>query len=167
MRVESCETDLADNVRLQDVEIVRYSPAIESHVRAGLSEISLEEACRMMLSVSDNPAANIDLSEIGGPERFAAFLRSIGDQVTQLDRRGTAIKDARPGDLRDTTTPRLSPMRRGCVLALGFARCLCTWILQLKSRVFLRSRRINTPSPVRAITISGAPLAMPRHQGSG
>lgn len=105
-RVENEKTDLTDTIRLQNVEIVDYSPAIENHIREGHVEVSFDETCSMMLSVSDNTAANIVLSEIGGPEGLTAFLRSIGDQVTRLDRWETALNEAVPGDLKDTTTPR-------------------------------------------------------------
>jgi beta-lactamase class A/beta-lactamase class A CARB-5 len=105
-QVESGETALSDTTQLKDVEIVNYSPAVQGHIRAGHVEVSFGDACRMMLSVSDNTAANIVLSEIGGPDGFTAFLRSIGDQATRLDRWETELNEAVPGDLRDTTTPR-------------------------------------------------------------
>lgn len=105
-RVERAQTGLTDTIRLQEVEIVEYAPSIEKHIRSGHAEVSFGDACHMMLSVSDNTAANIVLSEIGGPEGLTAFLRSIGDQVTRLDRWETALNEAAPGDLRDTTTPR-------------------------------------------------------------
>jgi beta-lactamase class A/beta-lactamase class A CARB-5 len=104
-QVESGETALSDTIQLQNIEIVNYSPAIQDHIRAGHSEVSFGDACRMMLSVSDNTAANIVLSEIGGPDGLTAYLRSIGDQVTRLNRWETALNEAVPGDLRDTTTP--------------------------------------------------------------
>ena len=105
-RVERGAVRLTDTVRLQDVQVVDYSPAIIAHRRAGQSEVTLGEACGMMLSVSDNTAANIVLRAIGGPEGLTTYLRSIGDPVTRLDRWETALNSAVPGDLRDTTTPR-------------------------------------------------------------
>lgn len=104
-RVESGETHLDDTVRLQDIEIVDYSPAIKDYIRAGHVDVSFGATCAMMLSVSDNTAANIVLAELGGPEGLTAFLRSIGDQVTRLDRWETELNQAVPDDLRDTTTP--------------------------------------------------------------
>ncbi len=73
-RVENGDVSLADTVRLKDVETVGYSPAIEAHSRAGSLDVSLGTACSMMLSVSDNTAANIVLSALGGPEALTAFL---------------------------------------------------------------------------------------------
>ncbi|MDE9448947.1 class A beta-lactamase [Aliiroseovarius sp. Z3] len=105
-RVEIGEASLTDTVRLQDVEFVEYSPALEAHKQAGNLEVSLGNACGMMLSVSDNTAANIVLSALGGPDALTAYLRLIGDQTTRLDRRETELNAAVPGDPRDTTSPR-------------------------------------------------------------
>jgi beta-lactamase class A len=55
--------------------------------------------------MSDNTAANIVLKSLGGPEDFTAFIRSIGDEKTRLDRWETELNEATPGDPRDTTTP--------------------------------------------------------------
>src|SRR5690606_1807749 len=50
-------------------------------------------------------AANKVLEVIGGPESVTAFMRSIGDNTTRLDRWETDLNTATPGDPRDTTTP--------------------------------------------------------------
>lgn len=104
-RVDNGITNLTESVPLRGVEIVDYSPAIQDHIRAGHIEVSFADTCRMMLSVSDNTAANIVLTELGGPEGLTSFLRSIGDQVTRLDRWETALNEAVPSDPQDTTTP--------------------------------------------------------------
>lgn len=104
-QVERGETGLADTVPLRSADIVTYSPAIKNHIRAGHATVSFADACRMMLSVSDNTAANIILAELGGPKGLTSFLRSQGDQVTRVDRWETALNEAAPGDARDTTTP--------------------------------------------------------------
>lgn len=105
--VDGEAASLAETVPLVDVEVVEYSPAIEDLARAGHVEVSLAEACRMTLSVSDNTAANIVLSAVGGPNGLTAFLRSIGDQATRLDRWEPELNQAVPNDARDTTTPRM------------------------------------------------------------
>ena len=105
-RVEKGMTNLSQLIPLKDIRVVNYSPAIAHRIETGHLEISFNDACQMMLSVSDNTAANIVLKEIGGPTGLTTFLRSIGDQATRLDRWETALNEALPGDLRDTTTPR-------------------------------------------------------------
>jgi beta-lactamase class A len=55
---------------------------------------------------SDNTAANILLQRLGGPKGFEQRLREIGDTVSSADRFEIALSEAKPGDERDTTTPR-------------------------------------------------------------
>lgn len=57
------------------------------------------------LRISDNTAGNLLLDELGGPGAVTAFTRSLGDQVTRLDRREPELNSAVPGDDRDTTSP--------------------------------------------------------------
>ena len=57
------------------------------------------------MTVSDNTAANLLLATIGGPAGITQFARSLGDNLTRLDRIETALNEATPGDPRDTTTP--------------------------------------------------------------
>ena len=45
------------------------------------------------------------LAALGGPDGFNAYVRSLGDGVTRLDRIEPALNEAAPKDVRDTTTP--------------------------------------------------------------
>lgn len=69
---------------------------------AALAERLGEEA----VSNSDNTAGNLLLSKLGGPAGLTAYARSLGDRVTRLDRTEPTLNEARPGDPRDTTSPR-------------------------------------------------------------
>jgi beta-lactamase class A len=82
--------------------IVSYSPETEKHVDEGMA---LGDLCKAGLTLSDNTAANLMLESFGGPPAVTAFARSLGDEVTRLDRSETALNEAAPGDPRDTTTP--------------------------------------------------------------
>ena len=55
--------------------------------------------------MSDNTATNIVLTGIKGPKALTQFMRSIGDEVTRLDRIEPDLNEALDGDERDTTTP--------------------------------------------------------------
>jgi beta-lactamase class A len=55
---------------------------------------------------SDNTAANLLLSRVGGPSGLSEFFRSCGDETTRLDRNEPMLNENLPGDERDTTTPR-------------------------------------------------------------
>jgi beta-lactamase class A len=61
--------------------------------------------CAAAIEQSDNTAANLLLNAIGGPVGLTSFARSIGDQVTRLDRKEPELNSAIPGDQRDTTSP--------------------------------------------------------------
>jgi len=67
--------------------------------------MTLSEICEAAITLSDNTAGNLMLDAIGGPAGLTAFLRSIGDATTRLDRREPDLNTAVPGDPRDTTTP--------------------------------------------------------------
>jgi beta-lactamase class A len=76
--------------------------------------------CQAAIAHSDNTAANLLLTILGGPPAVTAFARTLGDQVSRLDRIEPALNDVPPGELRDTSTPAqmAADLRR---LALGDA----------------------------------------------
>jgi len=86
--------------------LLPYSPAVEAALAAGASTMTLRELCVAIITVSDNAAANILLTGIGGPQALTTFMRNIGDETTRMDRMETALNSNLPGDPRDTTTPR-------------------------------------------------------------
>jgi beta-lactamase class A len=61
--------------------------------------------CAAAIEQSDNTAGNLLLDTIGGPVGLTNFVRSIGDEITRLDRKEPELNSAIPGDERDTTTP--------------------------------------------------------------
>jgi beta-lactamase class A len=67
--------------------------------------MTLAEICEAAVTLSDNTAGNLMLAAIGGPPGLTAFARSLGDQVTRLDRDEPSLNEALPDDPRDTTTP--------------------------------------------------------------
>ncbi|MEU2254887.1 class A beta-lactamase [Nocardia xishanensis] len=88
-------------IRYSRSEIVVNSPVTEQHVDTGMT---VAELCDAAITVSDNTAGNQLLKLLGGPEGFTAFLRSIGDTTSRLDRWEPELNTAVPGDERDTTT---------------------------------------------------------------
>ncbi len=68
--------------------------------------MTVADLCAAAIDWSDNTAANLVLQSIGGPAGFTAFARSLGDNVTRLDRNEPTLNEATPGDERDTTSPR-------------------------------------------------------------
>jgi beta-lactamase class A len=87
-------------------DLLSHSPAVEAKLAAGTDAMTLRELCAAVVMHSDNAAANVLLAGIGGPQALTAFFRTLGDEVTRLDRNELALNTNLPGDPRDTTTPR-------------------------------------------------------------
>ena len=97
------EPDLLEHrIHYDNKTLVTYSPITEQHVSDGMT---IAELCIAALRYSDNTAANLLLEILGGPAAITAYARSLGDEITQLDRNEPTLNTAIPGDPRDTTTP--------------------------------------------------------------
>ena len=102
-QVDEGQLALETEVSFEASELVTYSPVTEQY--AGHQPMTLFELCDATMTTSDNTAANLVLQALGGPEAITAFVRSMDDPVTRLDRYETELNEATPGDERDTTTP--------------------------------------------------------------
>lgn len=102
-RVDLKDEDLSRLIVYGQDQLVTYSPVTEQH--AGEGGLSVGSICEAAVTLSDNTAANLLLDSFGGPQGLTAWLRSIGDQTTRLDRHEPELNENRPGDLQDTTTP--------------------------------------------------------------
>lgn len=100
--VDAKKFSLEAKIMIMQGQIVTYSPVMEKHVNTMLS---LKDICSATLSISDNSAMNILLDQLGGPTKLTAFMRSIDDSITRLDRKEPALNEAMLDDVRDTTTP--------------------------------------------------------------
>lgn len=87
-------------------DLLQNSSAVEAKLAAGADAMTLRDLCAAVLTVSDNAAANILLRGIGGPPALTRFFRSLGDNVSRLDREEPHLNSNTPGDARDTTSPR-------------------------------------------------------------
>ena len=87
-------------------DLLDYAPvAREASGAGGTGRMSVSEACAAAIVWSDNTAANLLLTALGGPGALTAWLRGTGDPVTRLDRTEPSLNTAIPGDPRDPTTP--------------------------------------------------------------
>jgi beta-lactamase class A len=116
-RVDRGAEALSRQVPIPSTGLIVHSPVTERH--AGTA-VTVDTLCEAAMTISDNTAANLLLDGIGGPAGLTAWLRSLGDPVTRLDRVEPDLNQAQPGDPRDTTSPAAmaSTMRR---LLLGDA----------------------------------------------
>ena len=103
-RVDQGKERLDRRIVYSAAQLVAYSPATELH--AGPKGMTVADLCKAAVTLSDNTAANLLLASFGGPAGLTAFVRSVGDKVTRLDRMEPDLNQAKDGDPRDTTTPR-------------------------------------------------------------
>ncbi|MEV7327512.1 class A beta-lactamase [Micromonospora sp. NPDC093244] len=96
------DAELDKVVRYSASDLVTHSPITERHVADGMTLRALADAA---VRYSDNTAGNLLLRHLGGPKRFEAELRKIGDTVTDASRYETSLNEATPGDRRDTSSP--------------------------------------------------------------
>lgn len=89
-------------IRYSESDLLANSPITKKHVRTGMT---LRQLCDAAIRYSDNAAANLMLTELGGPSGFQAGLRKLGDNTTRSDRNEPTLSEGAPGDPRDTTTP--------------------------------------------------------------
>ncbi|MEO8160553.1 MAG: class A beta-lactamase [Arenimonas sp.] len=129
-RIDRAQERPERRITITRAELVSYSPFTET--RAG-TEVELHELCNAAMTLSDNSAANALLKPLGGPAGVTAFARSLGDEVTRLDRNETELNSAIPGDPRDTTSPlamlgNLRTLLLGTALSDASRRQLLDWM---------------------------------------
>jgi beta-lactamase class A len=102
-RVDENREKLDRFVRYGEAQLLSYAPVTREHVKEG--GMNLEALCAAAVEQSDNTATNLLLEAIGGPEKWTAFARSLGDNVSRLDHNEPDLNIARPEKEDDTTTP--------------------------------------------------------------
>ncbi|SEJ83011.1 class A beta-lactamase [Pseudomonas sp. NFR16] len=135
-RVDRQQEDLSRLLVYGKEQLVPYSPTTEKH--ADGSGLSVGSVCEAAITLSDNTAANLLLDSLGGPQALTAWLRTIGDPATRLDRREPELNENRPGDLQDTTTPHamlqtLNRLVLGDILSPASRDQLIAWLVNNKT----------------------------------
>ncbi len=102
-RVDQGIEQLDRHVVFDKTVLLDYAPVTSRHV--GAPGMTIATLCEAAITLSDNTAANLLLSTIGGPSKVTAFVRGLGDRSTRLDRTEPELNLGSPGDIRDTTTP--------------------------------------------------------------
>jgi len=102
-QVDDGKAALDQEIAYGQADMLDYSPETKKHVAEG--HMRLGDLCAAAIEWSDNTAANLILKQIGGPAGFTRYARSLGDDVTRLDRTEPTLNTAIPGDPRDTTSP--------------------------------------------------------------
>lgn len=105
-RVDAGSETLERSVACGPDDLLSYAPVTRKALETGGGgRLTVSDLCAAALEWSDNTAANLLLARLGGPEGLTAWLRSLGDPLTRLDRTEPTLNTAIPDDPRDTTTP--------------------------------------------------------------
>jgi beta-lactamase class A len=102
-RVDQGREQLDRRITFGKDALLSWAPETSHHV--GAPGMTISQLCRAAITVSDNTAANLLLASLGGPAAVTAFVRTLDDPLTRLDRIEPELNKGSPGDLRDTTTP--------------------------------------------------------------
>ncbi len=149
-RVDRQEERLDQRVPFSAADLLEYAPV--TRARLGEGSLTLDELCEAAVTVSDNTAANLLLARLGGPVAFTAYLRSLGDRVTRLDRTEPMLNEAISSDPRDTTTPaamlgNVQVLLTGTALSKASRERLTTWLV--KSTTGYKRLRAGVPKTWR------------------
>lgn len=121
-------------------DMLDHAPFTRERIATGAT---LRELARATQVTSDNPAANILMRELGGPAAVTAFWRSIGDEVSRLDRIEPEMNIVPPSEFRDTTTP--------AAMARTVAKIVFGDVLPEAERAELKSWMVATETGSRRV----------------
>src|SRR6516165_4755747 len=102
-RVDRAEDKLDRFIKYGERDILAWAPVTKRHLEEG--GMTLEALCFAAIAYSDNTAANLLLQTLGGPAGLTAYARSLGDDITRLDRAEPELNNVARGEERDTTSP--------------------------------------------------------------
>ena len=83
IRVQDGEERLDRAIPVTAADMINHAPVTEPAVGKSLT---IEALMKGTVEISDNPAANILIRELGGLAEMQAFYRSLGDMRTRVDR---------------------------------------------------------------------------------
>lgn len=129
---------LDHRLHIAKADLLANSPAVEVKLMSTADAMTVRELLAAVVTQSDNAAANILLRAMGGPSMVTEFFRTLGDNVSRLDRYELELNSNVADDPRDTTTPRamvdsmLAIFTRD-VLALSSRALLIDWMTASKT----------------------------------
>jgi beta-lactamase class A len=134
------QIDADRRVMWTERDMIAHAPFTRERITTGAT---LRELARATQTTSDNPAANILLRELGGPPALTGFWRSLGDEVSRIDRYEPEMNNVPPTEFRDTTTPQ--------AMARTVAAILYGKALPPAERAMLRQWMIETETGLRRV----------------
>jgi beta-lactamase class A len=122
-------------------DMVSHAPVTGANLAAG--GMTIGELAKATQITSDNPAANLILRELGGPEALTQRFRLAGDPVTRIDRYEPMMNFVVGDDPRDTTSP--------AAMAGLIARYLTTDYLSKASKDLLIDWMVETQTGAKRL----------------
>lgn len=101
-RVQREEERLDRAVRVTRADMIPHAPVTEKAIGRTLT---IRELMQAAVEVSDNPAANILIREMGGIAVWRSWWPTFGDTTTLISRLEPDLNTALPNDPRDTCLP--------------------------------------------------------------
>lgn len=132
--------DADKRVTWTQADMLSHAPFTTERMATGAT---LRELARATQITSDNPAANILLRNLGGPAALTAFWRSIGDDVSRLDRFEPEMNIVPTAEFRDTTTP--------AAMARTVAKLIYDDVLPDAERAELKSWMVATETGLKRV----------------
>lgn len=132
--------DADTHVMWTEADMMHHAPFTRERMATGAT---LRELARATQTTSDNPAANILMRKLGGPAGLTAFWRSIGDEVSRVDRYEPEMNLVPTGEFRDTATP--------AAMARNVAKIIYGDVLPQAERAELKSWMIATETGLRRV----------------
>lgn len=99
-RVDAGQEQLDRVIHYQKSDLLEYAPETSKNLARGMSVKAL---CAAAVTLSDNTAANLLFTGVGGPAGLTRFARDLGDSRTRFDRIEGALNV--PDGEKDTTVP--------------------------------------------------------------
>lgn len=121
------DVDADKVIRWTEADLQSYAPFAKERLATGAT---LRELAQAAVEVSDNTAANLLLTRLGGPAALTAYWRAFGDTISRLDDIEPQLNFVPQGDARNTTTP--------AAMAATLARLLGESVLPVEPRSMLR-----------------------------
>jgi beta-lactamase class A len=134
------QIDADKRVMWTEADMLNPAPFTRERIDTGAT---LRELARATQTTSDNPAANILLRNLGGPAGLTAFWRSLGDEVSRVDRYEPEMNLVTVTEFRDTTTP--------AAMALTVAKIVYGDALPEKERAELKGWMIETQTGLKRV----------------
>lgn len=131
-RIDQRQEQLARLISYDKSDILEYAPVTSQNLDKGAMTVAA--LSKATLQLSDNTAANLLLSTLGGPRGLTDYLRTLGDNTSRLDRIEPNLNSNLPEDPRDTTTPEamlftLKTILLGDALSEASKQRLIDWLI--------------------------------------